>query len=208
MYQKKTREYLHEFEFSSVQFSRFATSWIAARQTSQSITNSRNLLKPMSIESVIPSGHLILCCPLLLQPPIPPSIRVFSNKSTLRIRWPKYWSFSFSISPSNKHPGLISPTEFELGRVKHMTPQVQSVKGKKIDKLDSIKIKLPVCILFLFSPFQLLSPCSGILFLFSVFKFLHVSLRIFTWNPHLGYYLRKMDSERLTSTYIQNLWNS
>ena len=67
-----------------------------------------SLLKLMSIESVKPSSHLILCCPLLLLPPIPPSIRVFSNESTLRIRWPKYWSFSFSISPSNEHPGLIS----------------------------------------------------------------------------------------------------
>ena len=73
-----------------------------------SITNSRSLLKLMSIESVMPSSHLILCCPLLLLPPIPPSIRVFSNESTLRMRWPKYWSFSFSISPSNEHPGLIS----------------------------------------------------------------------------------------------------
>ena len=75
---------------------------------SLSITNSRSLLKPMSIESVMPSSHLILCHPLLRLPPIPPSIRVSSNESTLRMRWPKYWSFSFSISPSNEHPGLIS----------------------------------------------------------------------------------------------------
>ena len=75
---------------------------------SLSITNSRSLPKPMSIESVMPSSHLILCRPLLLLPPIPPSIRVSSNESTLRMRWPKYWSFSFSISPSNEHPGLIS----------------------------------------------------------------------------------------------------
>ena len=73
-----------------------------------SITNSRSSLKLMSIESVMPSSHLILCCPLLLLPPIPPSIGVFSNESTLHMRWPKYWSFSFSISPSNEHPGLIS----------------------------------------------------------------------------------------------------
>ena len=86
----------------------FATPWTAARQASLSITNSRSLPKPMSIESVMPSSHLILCCPLLLLPPIPPSIRVFSNESTLRIRWPKYWSFSFNISSSNEHPGLIS----------------------------------------------------------------------------------------------------
>ena len=73
-----------------------------------SITNSRSLLKLMPIEMVMPSSHLILCCPLLLSPSTPPSIRVFSNESTLHIRWPKYWSFSFSISPSNEHPGLIS----------------------------------------------------------------------------------------------------
>ena len=73
-----------------------------------SITNSWSSLKLMSIESVMPSSHLILCHPLLLLPPIPPSIRVSSNESTLRMRWPKYWSFSFSISPSNEHPGLIS----------------------------------------------------------------------------------------------------
>ena len=76
--------------------------WIAARQASLSITNSQSLLKLMSIESVMPSSHLILCRSLLLLPPIPPSIRVFSNESTLRMRWPKYWSFSFSISPSNE----------------------------------------------------------------------------------------------------------
>ena len=86
----------------------FVTPWIAARQASLSITNSRSSPKLVCIESVKPSSHLILCCPLLLLPPIPPSIRVFSNESTLRMRWPKYWSFSFSISPSNEHPGLIS----------------------------------------------------------------------------------------------------
>ena len=88
----------------------FATPWIAARQASLSITNSRSSLKLMSIESVMPSSHLILCRPLLLLPPIPPSIRVFSSESTLRMRWPKYWSFSFSIIPSKEHPGLISFT--------------------------------------------------------------------------------------------------
>ena len=86
----------------------FATTWIAARQASLSITNSQSSLKLMSIESVMSSIHLILCRPLLLLPPIPPSIRVFSNESTLPMRWPKCWSFSFSISPSNEHPGLIS----------------------------------------------------------------------------------------------------
>ena len=78
------------------------------RQASLSITNSRSLLKPMSIKSVMPSNHLILCRPLLLLSPITPSIRVFSNESTLHMRWPKYWSFSFNISPSSEHPGLIS----------------------------------------------------------------------------------------------------
>ena len=86
----------------------FATPWTAALQASLSITNSRSPPKPMSIESVMPTNYLILCCPLLLLPPIPPSIRVFSNESALHIRGPKYWSFSFNISPSNEHPGLIS----------------------------------------------------------------------------------------------------
>ena len=99
--------------FSSIQFSRSvvsdsATPWIAAHQASLSITSSRSSLTLTSIESVMPSSHLILCRPLLLLPPIPPSIRVFSNDSTLHMRWPKYWSFSFSIIPSKEHPGLIS----------------------------------------------------------------------------------------------------
>ena len=86
----------------------FATPWTTACQASLSITNSWSPPKPMSIESVMPSNHLILCHPLLLLPSIFPSIGVFSNESTLHIRWPKYWSFSFNISPSNEHPGLIS----------------------------------------------------------------------------------------------------
>ena len=86
----------------------FATPWITARQASLSITNSQSLLKLMSIKSVMPSSHLIHCHLLLLLPPTPPSIRVFSKESTLHMRWPKYWSFSFSISPSSEHPGLIS----------------------------------------------------------------------------------------------------
>ena len=100
-------------EWLSVQFSRwvvsdFATPWTTACQTSLSITNSLSLLKLMSIESVMPSNHLILCCPILLLSSICPSIRVFSNESVLHISWPEYWSFSFGISPSNEHPGLIS----------------------------------------------------------------------------------------------------
>ena len=100
------------FQFSSVQsLSRvrlFATPWIAAHQASLSITNSRSSLRLTSIESGMPSSHLILGRPLLLLHPISPSIRVFSNESTLRMRWPKYWSFSFSIIPSKEIPGLIS----------------------------------------------------------------------------------------------------
>ena len=98
--------------FSSVQslshVCLFVTPWTAAPQASLSITNSRSLLKLMPIESVMPSSHLVLYCPLLLLPPIPPSTKAFSNNSTLCMRWPKYWSFSFSISPSNEHRGLIS----------------------------------------------------------------------------------------------------
>ena len=100
---------------ASVQFSSvahcvwlFATTWTTEHQASLSITNSWSLLRLMPIESVMPSNHLILCLPLLLLPAIFPNIRVFSNESVLRIRWPKYWSFSFNISPSNEHPGLIS----------------------------------------------------------------------------------------------------
>ena len=85
----------------------FATPWTTKHQATLSITSSRSLPKPTSIESVMPSNHLILCRPLLLLPLIFPSIRVFSNESALRIRWPKYWSFSFNISPSNEHPGVI-----------------------------------------------------------------------------------------------------
>ena len=107
--------YLHShfyIQFSSVQSLihvwLFVTPWTVARQASLSITNSQSLLKLMSIESMIPSNHLILCNPLLLLPSIFPSIRVFSNESVFCIRWPKYWSFSFSISPSSEYSGLIS----------------------------------------------------------------------------------------------------
>ena len=104
--------FIYLFQFSSfLSLSRvrlFETPWITACQASLSITNTQSLLKRMPIESVMPSSHLILCCPLLILPPLPPSIRVFSNESTLYMRWPKYWSFSFSISPSSEHPGLIS----------------------------------------------------------------------------------------------------
>ena len=105
--------YIRTFtQFSSVQLlSRvrlFVTPWTTARQASLSITNPQSLLKLMAIESMMPSNHLILCRPLLLLPSVFPSIRVFSNESVLRIRWPKYWSFSFSISPSNEYSGSIT----------------------------------------------------------------------------------------------------
>ena len=104
--------YAHSGTFSSVQslshVQLLVTRWTAACQESLSITNPWSLLKLMSIESVMPSNHLILCHPLLLLPSVFPSIRVFSNESALCVRWPKYWSFSFNISPSNAHPGLIS----------------------------------------------------------------------------------------------------
>ena len=93
-------------QFNSVQL--FVTPWTVAHQASLSITNSRSSLRLTSIESVMPSSHLIFCRPLLLLPPVPPSIRIFSSESTLGMRWPKYWSFSFSIIPSKEHPGLIS----------------------------------------------------------------------------------------------------
>ena len=112
---KPTKYYLAitTFQFSSVQVSHSVVSdslWPHELQHARplSITNSRNSPKLLCIESVMPSSHLILCHPLLLLPPIPPSIRVFSNESTLCIRWPKYWSFSLSINPSNEHPGLVS----------------------------------------------------------------------------------------------------
>ena len=107
-----TAKQFFNVHFSSVQLlshvQLFVTPWTAACQASLSITNSRSLLKFMSIESVMPSNHLIICCPLLLPPSIFSSIRVFSNESALRIRWPKGWSFSFSISCSSEYSGLIS----------------------------------------------------------------------------------------------------
>ena len=112
MYRKQCHLLLYQTiksdQISGSVMSNSATPWIAERQASLSITNSQNSLRLTSIESVMPSSHIILCHPLLLLPPIPPSIRVFSNESTLRMRWPKYWSFSFSISPCKEIPGLIS----------------------------------------------------------------------------------------------------
>ena len=112
-YFEKRSSFLSHSSTFCLQFSHSVTSnsvtpWTAAHQAFLSITNSQSLLKLLSIESVMPSNHLILCHPLLLPPSIFPSIGVFSNESALHIRWPKYWSFSFSISPSNEYPGLIS----------------------------------------------------------------------------------------------------
>ena len=117
--------------FSSVQsLSRvrlFATPWIVARQASLSITNSQSLLKLMPTESVMPSNHPIICRPLLLPPSIFPNIRVFSNESVLHIKWPKYWSFSFSISPSNEYSGLVgSPCSPRDSQESFPTPQFKS----------------------------------------------------------------------------------
>ena len=105
-YLKSTVQFSLVQSLSCVQL--FETPWTTTHQASLSISNSRSLLRLMSIESMMPSNHLILCCHLLLLPSIFPSIRVFSNESALHIRWPKYWSFSFKISPSKEHPGLIS----------------------------------------------------------------------------------------------------
>ena len=122
----------------------FVTPWIAARQASLSITNSWSSLRLTSIESVMPSSHLILCGPPLLLPPIPPSIRVFSNESTLCMRWPKYWSFSFSIIPSKEIPGLISFRMDWLdllavqGTLKFSpTPQFKSINSSVLSLLHS-----------------------------------------------------------------------
>ena len=148
MWQRGSKQSLGENQFSSVQsLSRvqlFATPWIAARQASLSITNPRSSLRLTSIELMMPSSHLILCRPLFFLPPIPPSIRVFSNESTLRTRWPKYQSFSFSIIPSKEHLGLIS---FRIAWLDLLavqgtqesspTPQFKSVNSSALSLLHS-----------------------------------------------------------------------
>ena len=140
-------------KFSSVTQSclTFVTPWTAACQASLSITNSWSSLKFMSIESVLPSSHPILCRPLLLLPPIPPSIRVFSNESTLRVRWPEYWSFSFSISPSNEHPGLIS---FRMDWV-----DLLAVQGTLMSLLQHHSSKASILLCSAFFIVQLSHPC-------------------------------------------------
>ena len=134
-------------QFSSVQLSShvrlFETPWTAARQASLSITNSQSLLKLMSIESVMPSHHLILCHPLLLPPSSFPSIRVFSNESALHIRWPKYWGFTISVSPSNEYSGLISfrMDWFDLSAVQGMLKSLLQHHSSK-RQLFSIQLSL------------------------------------------------------------------
>ena len=127
------------------------TTWTTARQASRSITNSWSLLKLMSIESVMPSNHFILCCPILLPPSIFSSIRVFPSESLLRIRWPKYWSFSFSISPSNEYSGLIS---FRIDQLDHL-----AVQGtlKRLLQHHSSKASILQCLAFFMV--QLSHPC-------------------------------------------------
>ena len=124
----------------------FVTPWNAAHQASLSLTIFQSSLKLMSIESVMPSSHLILCCPLFLLPPIPPSIRVFSSESTLRMRWPKYWSFSFSINPSKEHSGLVNllynglvgyPCGPRDSQESSPTPQFKSIKSSVLSFLHS-----------------------------------------------------------------------
>ena len=134
------------FQFSSVQslshVQLFATPWIAACQASLFITNYRSSLKLTSNESVMQSSHLILCRPLLLLPPIPPSIRVFSSESILHMRWPKYWSFSFSIIPSKEHPGLISFRISKPGFSNTWTVNFQMFK-LVLENAEEQEIKLP-----------------------------------------------------------------
>ena len=120
----------------------FATPWITAHQASLSITNSRSSPKFTSIELVMPSSHLILCWPLLFLPPMPPSIKVFSNESTLPISWPKYWSFSFSIIPSNEHRGLISfrMDWLEDSQESSPKPQFKSINSSALSFLHSLTL--------------------------------------------------------------------
>ena len=144
-------------QFSSVQLlSRvrlFATPWIAAHQASLSITISQSSLRLTSIESVIPSSHLILCWPLLFLPPIPPSIRVFSNESTLCMRWPKYWSFSFSIIPFKEIPGFIA---FRMGWL-----DLLAVQGTLKSLLQHHSSKAPILQCSAFFIVQLSHPCMA-----------------------------------------------
>ena len=156
------------FQVSSVQsLSRvwlFATPWTTAGQASLFITNSWSPPKPMSFEPVVPSNHLIFCCPLLLLPSIFPSIRVFTNESVLHIRWPKYWSFSFNISPSNEHPGLIS---FRMDWL-----ALLALQGTIKSLLQHHSSKAPILLCSAFFIVQLSHPymTTGCLYLFIFFQ--------------------------------------
>ena len=168
---KQISKVVFVYQFSSVQSLScaqfFVTPWTAACQTSLSITNSWSLLKLMSVESVMPSNHLILCCPLLLSPSIFPTIRVFSNESVLRIRWPKYWSFSFSITPSNEYSVLISFKMDWLAYIRVHFPYLwrkgnlsSNIVVKQVFKESWISLLFPLILpLSLFSP--LLMPMSS-----------------------------------------------
>ena len=144
MNSKGTQPYIYMSVQSLSRVWLFVTSWTAARQTSLSLTNSQSLLKLMSIQPVMPCKHLILCCPLLLLPSIFPSIRVFSNESVFHIRWPKYWSFSFSISSSSEYSGLISfkidclvrfPCSPTDSQESYLTPQFKSISSSAFSLL-------------------------------------------------------------------------
>ena len=137
------------FQFSSVQslscVRLFATPRIAACQASLSITNSQSSPKPMCIKSVMPSSHLILCCPLLLLPPTPPSIRVFSNETSLRMRWPKYWSFSLSISPSNEYSVLTSLISLQSGGLSRVFSNTTAQKHQSFGPHPSLWSNSHIC---------------------------------------------------------------
>ena len=168
--------------FSSVQslshVRLFATPWIAARQASLSITNSRSSPKLMSIESVMPSSRLILFHPLLLLPPIPPSIRVFSSESTLGMRWPKYWSFSLSISSSSEHPGLVSCRMYWLELL-----AVQGIlKSLLAPQLERINY-LALCLLYgpTFTSYMTSGKTIALTMRKFVCKMIHLLLNILCW---------------------------
>ena len=176
--------FLYKLLFSSVQslshVRLFATPWITARQASLSITNSRSSLRLTSIESVMASSHLILCRPLLLRPPIPCSIRVFSNESTLHMRWPKYWSFSFSIIPPKEIPGLLSFRIDWLDLLAVRDP-LKSVIGRYFSTMQ-ISSFSSFSLLFLHPSLDLIcntcdyNVCQMVVFLFVSF-FLHLIMK-------------------------------
>ena len=173
-------------QFNSVQLLShvrlFATPWITALQASLSISNSRSLLKLMPIKSVMPSSHLILCRPLLLLPSIPPSIRVFSNESALRVTWPKYWSFSFSISPSNEHPEFIREKQNSTFPSDPWPQQRCLVNSKNVLFLNCQRLSLhPVC---KSSPWQCLKDCVSPSTHMALWQFtLSLTSCYFIWVP-------------------------